>query len=315
MKKTLYYLLILGSLSSALSQSRYDNYNWGQLSLPSLSEMQSIASQKYNQYNENQKYLYTLKDWVRELSLQINIPPYSTRLQSEYNDLIEIENKDLSRATTYLRQTEDAIKEIIIDYKNYLINNQKNNEHLQSLLSQGIKSYESKNYTSAINSFSKYLEIDRTNTDVLFFRALAKTNNNDKEGAVNDYDKIILLNSNYPMLYNDLATVYNNKAYCLVQAKKYNEALPLAEKAVELNQSQAYIWDTRGEIYYNLGYYSKSIQDMNKSLSLQETNNSYYIRGLAYIQLGQKDKACNDLNKAKALGKIEAEEALRKYCN
>ena len=49
-----------------------------------------------------------------------------------------------------------------------------------------------------------------------------------------------------------MATVYNNKAYTLVKLKRFDDALPLANKAIELNSSFWFIWDTRGEIYFQL---------------------------------------------------------------
>jgi len=163
--------------------------------------------------------------------------------------------------------------------------------------------------------FSKYLETDKNNTDILFFRASSKSELGDLYGAISDYDKVIELNSNYPMQYNKVGMAYNNKAYSYVKLKEYNKALPFVEKAIELDKSEWYFWDTRGEIYLNLGDYKKSISDLDIALSIEKNPDSYFLRGLAYIKSGQKVKGCKDLSKAGEMGNDEAYTEIGKNCN
>jgi len=167
----------------------------------------------------------------------------------------------------------------------------------------------------AIKDFTKVISMNKDNTDAYFMRALIKSNMNDRQGAISDYEEIIKREkSATPSIYK-MSTVYNNKAYCLVELDKPNEALPFVSKALNLDESEAYIWDTRGEIYFKLGDYEKCIKDMNKSISIdEEADNSYYLRGLAKIKLGKKDEGCKDLSKAGELGKTEAYEAINTYC-
>ena len=52
---------------------------------------------------------------------------------------------------------------------------------------------------------------------------------------------------------------------------------------------------------------------MSKALLIQEHDNSFYYRGLAKLML--KDSGgCEDLSKAGELGKMEAYDAIKKYC-
>jgi tetratricopeptide (TPR) repeat protein len=285
-----------------------------------LSEMMVVPQNLSNKYNENQKYLYSLKNWILELKPQISDLNYLTRLNNEYSDLESIENKDLSKYTKYLNQTENAIKKIISDYNTWIKeeyssqNNTNNNQNSNDYSLLAIKYYNEKDYPKAIINLSKYLETDKNNTDALFYRAMAKSELNDLYGAINDYDKIIELNSNYPIQVAKFATVYNNKAYSLVRLKKYQEALPFVEKALELDKTEWFIWDTRGEIYYNLANYDKSLKDLNKAIELKENDNSYFLRGLVYIKLGQKEKGCKDLSKSGELGNTDAYEKIKINC-
>ncbi len=167
----------------------------------------------------------------------------------------------------------------------------------------------------AIKDFTKVISLNKDNTDAYFMRALIKSNMNDRQGAISDYDEIIKREkSATPSIYK-MSTVYNNKAYCLVELDKPSEALPFVTKALDLDESEGYIWDTRGEIYFKLGDYEKCIKDMNKTISIDnEADNSYYLRGLAKIKIGKKEDGCKDLSKAGELGKTEAYEAMKQYC-
>lgn len=53
---------------------------------------------------------------------------------------------------------------------------------------------------------------------------------------------------------------------------------------------------------------------MDKAISIQESDNSYYFRGLAKVKQGKKAEGCSDLSKAGGLGKLEAYEAISTYC-
>lgn len=388
MKKLIFFSFILISFFG-YSQNRYSTVTPSRYEPMSFEELSAVPMALQKRYNENQKYLYQLKKWILELKTQIQGQEYILRLNNEYNDLTKIEDGDLARATKYLQQTENAVREIISDYKvnankqNYSNSNENStsseeyfNQAYEKLKSQkyseayelsskslninpnnvnsyyvralsafyGFRNYElaikdfdkfiqmsdnpfdaqylrgnahyyNEQYVDAIKDYSEFLKSNPQNTDVMFSRALAKSELGDRYGAISDYEKIISLEGKVePKIYK-MSTVYNNKAYCLVQLNKYKEALPFVDKALKLDKSEAYIWDTRGEIYFNIGEYDKSIKDMNKALEIEESDNSYFIRGLAKIKLSKKSEGCSDLSKAGELGKIEAYEKIKELCN
>ena len=167
----------------------------------------------------------------------------------------------------------------------------------------------------AIKDFTKVISMDKDNTDAYFMRALIKSNMNDRQGAISDYDEILKREKTAKPSVYKMSTVFNNKAYCLVELGKPSEALPFVTKALDLDETEGYIWDTRGEIYYKLGEYEKCIKDMNKAISIdKEADNSYYLRGLAKIKIGKSEEGCKDLSKAGELGKTEAYEAMKQNC-
>lgn len=289
-----------------------------------LSIAPNFVKKNNNSNNEEKEYLVNLKNWIKKLNKEISEKKYIDLLETEYKNLKSIENQNLSNMTSFLKETEQNILEIINKYKKeilkleteeIIIENSDSVNKNQKLIELAINYYKKNEFAKSVSTFSKYLETDKNNTNVLFYRAMAKSELNDFYGALNDYNKIIELNSDYPIQVAKFATVYNNKAYTMIKLDKNLEALVFVEKALELDKTEWYIWDTRGEIYFNLEKYEKSLIDLNKAIELKENDNSYFLRGLVLIKLNLKEKGCNDLSKSGELGNTEAYEKIKIYCN
>lgn len=194
-----------------------------------------------------------------------------------------------------------------------IILNQGDNK--RALLYRGMAFYNINKNMEAMKDFTSSLTIDNNFTDAYFMRGILKSDLNDLYGALSDYDEIIKREFSVKHTIFKMSTVYNNKAFTLVRLEKHKEALPLVEKALALDQSEGYIWDTRGEIFYKIGEFNKCISDMNKSLSINnKSQNSYLYRGLANIKIGKKEDGCRDLSKAGELGNEKAYEAISEFC-
>ena len=198
--------------------------------------------------------------------------------------------------------------------KDFTTNLQMNPDDLNSLFLRA-ECYEHLGINqNAIVDYTQILRKDSKSLYAYYRRGICKANLDDKLGAIKDYDYIITNSGNQGTQFEELATVYNNKAYCLVGLNKPKEGLPFANESLKLDESFWYSWDTRGEIYYKIGEYQKCINDMNHAISIEENANSFYYRGLAQYKLNKKNEACDDLSKAGELGQTEAYEAIRKYC-
>lgn len=180
---------------------------------------------------------------------------------------------------------------------------------------RGLSNYTLHNYHEAISDFKISLQnSDKINPNIYFLSALAKSEVKDYYGAISDYDKLIEIGENGKGTNYDFATIFNNKAYCLTSLKKYTEALPLVKKALEINKSYWYIWDTKGEIEFNLGNFNQCIVDMSEAIKIKKDANSLYYRGLSYLKLGKKELACKDLTSSGEMGKKDAYYEINKYC-
>lgn len=325
MKKLIFFSFLLMTIVGYSQVNRYSTYTPSRYEPRSFDELAVAAMSLQKRYEANQQYLYDLKKWILELKPQIVEQQFLKRLDKEYKDLTDIEDGDLARATKYLKQTENAVREIISDY-NVWVNQQnsqsqtssnynQNNNSKQSYAEKGFELQQNGEFADAVYNYTQHLKTDQNNTDVLFLRAMCKSELGDRFGAINDYDKIIEMEGKVKPNVYKMSTVYNNKAYCLVGLKNYKEALPLVNKALDMDKSEAYIWDTRGELYYHIGEYEKSVKDMDKAISIQENANSFYFRGLSNLKLNKKSKACSDFSKAGELGESKAYEEITKNCN
>lgn len=166
----------------------------------------------------------------------------------------------------------------------------------------------------AIKYYSIIINSDNTFLDAYFRRGIMLTEIENRVEAIKDYDYIINFTRTNNQNFEQIATVYNNKAYALIALKKYDEAEPLVEKALLIDQSLSYIWDTRGELNYHKGNFQQCIEDMNKAISISESANSFFFRGLAKIKFGLKEDGCIDLIKAKEQGESEAIIKIQELC-
>lgn len=327
MNKVLPIIFMLISVF-AFGQNRYSKVTTSSFQPLSSSEISSVAMTLQKRYNQNQKYLYDMKKWVLELKPQIKEQKFIDRLNGEYSVLTSMEDDDLARATKALNQRENSIREVISEYNTWVnqqnsqstnttqaSNNTSSNSSSLNEVQIAMQHFQNGEYALAVRNFSKYLEKDSNNTDVLMWRAMAKGQLKDYYGSISDYDKVIELNSNYPMQYNKIGMAYNNKAYTYVQLREYDKALPFVDKAIELDKSDWHFWDTRGEIYLNLGQYDNAISDLEKAIKIEKHYNSYYLRGLAQIKKGNKEKGCKDLSKSGELGNEDAYKAINENCN
>jgi TPR repeat protein len=115
-----------------------------------------------------------------------------------------------------------------------------------------------------------------------------------------------------------LGSIYYKKARELLKNRDYEGALEQINLSINVAPNPYYFkggrLDTRGETYFNLEEYEKCIKDMDKAISIKESDNSYYIRGLAKLKIGEKDEGCKDLLKAGELGNTEAYQIMLENC-
>ena len=117
----------------------------------------------------------------------------------------------------------------------------------------------------------------------------------DWKGAVNSYKKALDLDPNN-------AIIYIRYSATLADVGQTKEALPLADKAVELDPVSISSLHNLGWVNLLAGNYHKGIDAFAKSVELHPTFTWGYIKqAFGYNALKQYDKALEETNKAEAL--------------
>jgi tetratricopeptide (TPR) repeat protein len=104
-------------------------------------------------------------------------------------------------------------------------------------------------------------------------------------------------------LQGDDAIALNNLAWILAEAlDRPDEALPLAERAVQLAPRAGEMLDTLGRIHYRRGSYAKAADALREASSrLPQNATVLYHLGLAYAKLGRRADAASVLRRASLL--------------
>lgn len=165
-------------------------------------------------------------------------------------------------------------------------------------------------YKDAIEVYGKLININVRNVEALYMRGLCKSNIGDRQGSIADYKQAIKYEG---IVESDYATIYNNIAYSYIEMNELENAKPYIKEALKRNRRIGYIWDTDGELSYKLGDYQGCICSMNNSITINnQSDNSYFYRGLARLKLGYITDAYRDFERAKDLGNKGAEIELAK---
>jgi tetratricopeptide (TPR) repeat protein len=199
----------------------------------------------------------------------------------------------------------------------------------------GIKSYKEKEYTKAIEAFTKTIEMDSTKgkTDALIYRGIAHDAMNNFGLAVADFNMAQSIDSNDVFLYVERAkTLYNmrNHEGAIKDFLKVTELNPNSKDAEEAwrflgkikqgdkDYRTAVNYYTRvlrfapkdyeaiskrGECKFFLNDYKGAIKDFDLCLEInKEYQYALALRGESKLKIDDKEGACKDLNAAYKLG-------------
>ena len=137
-----------------------------------------------------------------------------------------------------------------------------------------------------------------------FNSGVVKSNLQDYEGAIADFNKATQIAPNY-------ATPYYNRAFLKIKLQDNRGAIIDFNKAIALDPKDAIPYyyinahHNRANAKYRLKDYLGAVVDYSKAIELKPTfATAYYKRGLCKIALKQETKGRIDISKAKELGYV-----------
>ena len=215
--------------------------------------------------------------------------------------------------------------------------------------SEGRKQYDAKDYSGAIESYTKAIQISPRAMDY-YRRSKAYYYSGFYEKALNDINQTIALDP-FPTAYNvrglihytlglyqealddftkDLEleeneqyrkSIFKNRGMTYYKLELYQEAVRDYTMSIELSPDYIKAYSRRVYAYYKLGLYEKSILDCMKVIQLDPDNNenlnedAYKWLGFSRYKLGQYQEALNNFNKALDLNPKLETDTLRVWIN
>lgn len=97
--------------------------------------------------------------------------------------------------------------------------------------------------------------------------------------------------------------LFSTLGYCQILLQKYPEALQNLNKAISLDDKNAYAYSNRALLFLKLENLENAQLDIEQSIKIDNTNPyAYKHKGMIYLELKDSEKACEALNYAKELG-------------
>ncbi len=135
----------------------------------------------------------------------------------------------------------------------------------EELFDQAEQNYDEGNFEEAIELYSKALEIESNNLNVLINLGLSFYNVDKNDKAITLYKKAISIEPEDFLAWINLGLVY-------LDEESYEDAIKAFKVASELDSEDPEIWEHLGEAYFYIGEYEKSRQSFRNMILDSEKN-------------------------------------------
>jgi tetratricopeptide (TPR) repeat protein len=163
------------------------------------------------------------------------------------------------------------------------------------------------NTTSVTDYLSFDTGKDMELSDVYMNAGIQKDNDEDFEGAINDYTRAIELKP-------DCAEAYDKRGMAYVKTFKFEKAIRDFNKAIKIQPVYAEAFNHRGVANYCIREYGLALRDYTLAIQADpEYAKAYYNRGLLGLEIDEKEAAFADLRAAMKLNHPDAARLIQEY--
>lgn len=148
-----------------------------------------------------------------------------------------------------------------------------------------------KNYTDAINQYSKSLELDPKFSKAYIARAKAYEKIGDEEDAVQDFNRARVFLPKDPDIHYQLGRLLNNLG-------QYDEALRMLDRATKLSKRNLPAYQEKVRSLLALKSTERALKVSDSAITLKKNALNYYNRGLVYQQGKEIEKAKQDFTRS-----------------
>ena len=200
---------------------------------------------------------------------------------------------------------------------------------------KGFMQNASKDYAGAKSSLQKSLEFKTNYVNTYLELGFACKNLKENDDAISWYNRAVTIDPKSHIPYNGIGEVYRDniknmdmamtwyqkaldinpnerkanfgKGYCLNSKGSYSEAIPLFQKAIEMENTYTAAYIELGYSYYQTLRMTDALTNLNYALTLNPKNeNSRYYKGLIYIYQNDKANAQKMVDELKSLNSKNA---------
>jgi tetratricopeptide (TPR) repeat protein len=158
----------------------------------------------------------------------------------------------------------------------------------------------------------KFPEIDSSKADYYFDKGLDCYNNGDLSGAIFNWTLTIQIDPTDPNAYYSRAIVKNELYTWKSALKDYDKAIEIAPKFVSALINRGGLKDENGDYQGAIADY-ETVLKLDK-LEAEEKQQAYFNLGNTYFNLKDKKRACENWNKALENGAEYAKERINEHC-
>jgi PQQ-dependent catabolism-associated CXXCW motif protein len=169
---------------------------------------------------------------------------------------------------------------------------------------RGNNYYSNSDYDSAIDQYSKAIELDPNYAEAYYLRALVYSSEGDYANAIKDLDQVIVLEPK-------AGVAHDNRGDAFYYKGDYDAAIRDHEKAIELGFDKVRSFGRLGRAYFAKYDFERAIQEYDKMIALQPNNaNALRARAQAEIYAERISPAIADLTVAVKLQASNAYHAI-----
>jgi len=188
----------------------------------------------------------------------------------------------------------------------YTISINSNGQFIEALISRGNTWLKKREYSRAIDDFSRAIRLDNNRAELFNYRGfarveLASRNSQAAEGireynlAIEDFTRAVTLNRNY-------VDAFINRSHVYFQMGNYDRVIEDCDRILRLEPENAFIWNRRGSAWYHKKDDDRAIRDFTEAIRIRGNYAvAYHNRANAWHSKGEIDKALEDFAAAQRL--------------
>ncbi len=208
--------------------------------------------------------------------------------------------KDFDQAYTYLATIYKEQRKLRLAVETMREGLKNNPKSYRIITTFGIFLTDVGQYDAAINILKKGLTLIDYDPEIWNYLGVAYWRKKDYQKALEAYQKALALDSDYPIIFNNLGSLYLSIFLKTRELENYQKSIENFKRALELDPNYASAYNGLGAAYSKGGNVDGAIFCWEKAVELKpDFAFPLYNLGLAYLAKGNKQKALAYFNRYK----------------